>query len=183
MRLFLAIDVPGYQAAVLAALQKGLPEGRPVEDDTFHLTLAFLGDGTERMVEELDLALDGMRMALPPVVFTDFGVFGSAKPRAVWVGAGPPAPLDDLHRRLARRAREAGFTLPARRFVPHVTLARFREGAVSPEALARYIERKGPVKIDPFQPHAVTLYRSHLRPEGPLYEPLADYPVTPDPTI
>lgn len=182
MRLFLAIDVPDYQSAVLGALQKGLPEGRPVEAESFHLTLAFLGDGTERMVEELDLSLDGMRMALPPLVFTGFGVFGSAKPRAIWVGAGPLAPLEDLHKRLARRAREAGFVLPARRFVPHITLARFKEGAVSAETVARYIERKEPVKIDPFQPYAVTLYRSHLRQEGPLYEPLADYPVTPDPT-
>lgn len=182
MRLFLAIAVPDYQAAVLSALQKGLPEGRPVEDDTFHLTMAFLGEGTERMVEELDLALDGMRMALPALKFTEFGVFGSAKPRAVWVGIGPFAPLEDLHKRLARRAREAGFVLPTRRFVPHVTVARFKEGTVSAEAVARYIERKGEVKIDPFQPYAVTLYRSHLRHEGPLYEPLADYPVTSDPT-
>lgn len=184
MRLFLAIEATGRTVAGLEALQRGLPEGaRRVNADAFHLTLAFLGEATAPMAEELHLALDGARQVLPEITLAGLDVFGARAPRAIWIGAGPEGPLAALHATLARKARGAGFDLPRRRFVPHVTLARFREGAVSSEVVARFIEGKGRVALAAFQPHAVTLFRSHLRPEGPLYEPLADYPVTPGPTI
>jgi 2'-5' RNA ligase len=183
MRLFLAIEMPDRVAVALEGLQRGLPEvARRVDAGAFHLTLAFLGDASETMAEELDLALDGMRMPLPEISLAGLGVFGSRAPRAIWIGAGPEGALRALQTRLAGKARGAGFDLPHRRFVPHVTLARFREGSLAGEAVARFIEGKGRVALPPFRPHAVTLFRSHLRPEGPLYEALADYPVTPDQT-
>lgn len=183
MRLFLAISLPDSLRDALEELQTGLPAGRPVSWDNFHLTLVFLGDLNESLAEELDLAFDGMRFALPPIAMCGLGHFGSASPRAIWVGATPLEPLEALHRRLANTARRVGCDVPSRRFVPHVTLTRFARETVDPTAVARAIEKRGRVNLPAFQPYALTLFRSHLRADGPVYEQLADYPITPDPTI
>ncbi|WP_093973423.1 RNA 2',3'-cyclic phosphodiesterase [Boseongicola aestuarii] len=183
MRLFLGIDLPDTLRGALEGLQKGLPPGRPVPWENFHLTLVFLGDVPEPLTDELDLALDGMRFCLPPITLSGLGQFGSASPRAIWVGVTPLPPLEALHRRLANAARRVGCDIPSRRFVPHVTLTRFARDTVDPIAVARAFEKRGRVELPAFQPYALTLFRSHLRTDGPVYEPLADYPITPDPTI
>lgn len=182
MRLFLGLSVPDMHRHRLVALQNGLPPGRNVPLDNFHLTLAFLGDASDPAVDELNLALDGCRLVLPQIGLSGFGQFGGANPRAIWIGAIPVAELEALHRRLANVARNVGFDVPNRRFVPHITLTRFARHTVDPGAVARFIERSGASKLPAFQPFAVTLWRSHLRPDGPRYEPLANYPITPDQT-
>jgi 2'-5' RNA ligase len=183
MRLFLGISLPDSLCDAASGLQKGLPPGRLVPWDNFHLTLVFLGDATDAMTQELDLALDGMRFALPEIKLCGLGQFGNEAPRAIWIGVTPLPALEALHRRLANTARSVGFEVPRRRFVPHVTLTRFARNTVDPTAVARVFEKRGRVELPDFQPFALTLFRSHLRPEGPVYEPLRDYPITPDPTI
>lgn len=182
MRVFLGLSLPDFHRDNLARLQNKMPPGRRVPWDNFHLTLAFLGDATEAMIDELDLALQGLRLVLPPIALTGLGQFGGTNPRAIWVGVTPVADLDDLHKRLANAARNVGFEVPRRRFVPHVTLSRFTRDTVDPLAVARFLEGSGRFDLPPFQPFAVTLWRSHLRSDGPQYEPLVDYPITPDPT-
>jgi 2'-5' RNA ligase len=74
-------------------------------------------------------------------------------------------------------ARHAGIAMPAGRYVPHVTLARFAPGQVSPAKVAKLIEARaaflaGPVAVDRF-----CLYRSDLGRAGPVYTVLAEYPL------
>src|SRR5439155_21218299 len=62
---------------------------------------------------------------------------------------------------------EGLYTPEKRPFWPHVTLTRVKRGA-----------RAGPLEADPpsggpFEASELTLYRSTLRPQGSLYEPLA----------
>lgn len=62
-----------------------------------------------------------------------------------------------------------GWYRPEKRpFWPHVTLARVKRG----ERAAPMPERPAP-PVEPFDAAVVTLYRSTLRPQGALYEPLA----------
>ena len=182
MRLFLGLDLPDLHRDALQGLQKGLPPGRAVPWGNFHLTLVFLGDGTEAMVDELHLALDGMRMALPALTLQGLGQFGGSSPRAIWVGVAKTPALQRLHVRLENAARQAGFDIPKRRFIPHVTLTRFARDSIDPLPVARFLESRAAFGLPAFQPWAVTLFQSHLRPDGPVYEPLVDFPITPDPT-
>ena len=58
---------------------------------------------------------------------------------------------------------------PERRpFWPHVTLARVKRGWRAPP-----LARTEPPPAEPTEASEVTLYRSTLRPQGALYEPLA----------
>ena len=175
MRLFLAICPPPATARALAALRRDLPGWRWVAEENLHLTLAFLGEVGRPGAEDLDAALSAMPLVLPEVTLGGIGHFGSRQPRAVWVGAAPSAALADLSERVTRAARRSGIAVERRKFVPHVTLARL-SAAARAEDVARFAERQGDLRMPPFTPRAITLFRSHLRPEGPLYEPLADYP-------
>lgn len=175
MRLFLALKLPPRQARAVAALRQDRSGWRWVEEENLHLTLAFLGEVTMQQAEELDQILQARTIRPPEVTLAGIGHFGSRRPRAVWVGAGPEAPLSDLSVGMTRAARRAGIAVERRRFVPHVTIARLGATA-DPGEVAAFAEARGRFSLPPFTPASVTLFRSHLRPEGPIYEALADYP-------
>ena len=119
MRLFLAIDMPQEVRDLLSGLQRHIKGGRPVPEENMHLTLAFLGESVANdFAEDLHHALEAKRFRLPRLVIGGVGSFGAASPKAIWIGAGPKAELEDLHGRLAHIARRIGFALPKRRYQP-----------------------------------------------------------------
>lgn len=179
MRAFVAIDLPAAARAALAAVQQALPAGRAVAPDNLHLTLAFLGEHPEARIEEVHYALE--RIALPGFDLTLAGLdsFGRAAPRVLFVGADGGPALDRLHRRVRGAAHSAGIQLPRERFRPHVTLARFRPelDAQDRERLRRFLTRRAGVALPAFPVTDFALYRSTLRPDGPVHEELARYPL------
>ena len=70
--------------------------------------------------------------------------------------------------------------LPRRRFKPHITLARFPRRV--PEAargrMGAWLARNGDRVIRGPEATQFSLYRSQLYPDGPLYQPLASYPLS-----
>ncbi len=178
MRLFLAVSLPESNKRELARIQGTLKVGRLADPDTFHLTLLFLGDVSDAQAVELNDGLEALRIRLPQIVLRGIGHFGHDGPRAVWIGAAPDQPLQALHGKLAQLARSVGVPLRRRKFVPHVTLARLRGDPADSAAVAAFAARHARFELAAFQTFALTLFRSHLRPEGPIYESLADYPVS-----
>jgi hypothetical protein len=61
MRAFIAIDLPDDVRNRLEDLQEDLPLGRPADPDQMHLTLAFLGEQRDNVIEEVHEALLGLR--------------------------------------------------------------------------------------------------------------------------
>jgi RNA 2',3'-cyclic 3'-phosphodiesterase len=174
-RMFVALDLPEEARSALAewrdALVSGRGDLRPVPPEALHVTLAFLGWQDQS--------------ASPAVAEAAFGaVTGLEVPRltAVGVHAVPPRrprlfalDLDDEDSRATRVQEAISDALEAahvyepekRPFWPHITLARVKRGA-----------RAGPLPDvappgGPFSAWDLTLYRSTLRPQGALYEPLA----------
>lgn len=163
----------------LGHLQDGLKAGRHVDEDDLHLTLIFLGDAGSGLLHELDMGLDMLR--LPPLALriAGLGTFGHDPPRSLHAVVDGGAALGDLQKKVATIARRAGANLPHRRFVPHITLARF-PNRPAPEELVRtgrFLAARGDFGIGPFAPDGLTLYRSTLTDSGPVYDALADYPL------
>ncbi|MXQ06412.1 RNA 2',3'-cyclic phosphodiesterase [Alphaproteobacteria bacterium GH1-50] len=179
MRLFLALDIPDDDRDALAGLQSGMSGGRQVEPDLFHITIAYLGDGVrDETASDLHDLLGAAPFSRGEIALKGIGHFGHSAPTAIWVGVAPVAPLDALHQRTARLAREAGLDLPRRRYVPHVTLARYSEGDLeAANDLAHLLLRHGSFSRPAFRPIALNLMRSHLGRRGPDYEVLAQYPL------
>lgn len=176
IRAFLALPLPPELADPLVPVQAALPLPRPVPVQDFHVTLVFLGETREDLLDELNLALESRHLPAPALALDGLGSYGGDRPHSVHARIRPDPELDRLQARLAQLARSLGFALERRRFQPHVTLGR---GAIpDPDALARAMARLGTVSSPPATVRQLTLYRSRLRPEGPLYDALADYPLT-----
>jgi len=63
----------------------------------------------------------------------------------------------------------------SRKFLPHVTLARFR--TAHPDRIYSFVERNGLLQAGPVTIDRFVLFESHIGKGGPHYEELADYPL------
>ena len=178
IRAFFGIPVPQDVTRMLTGVQAGLDFGRLVPPENFHITLAFLGEHPEPVLEDVHTLLDGYRFDPIDVTIRGLGVFGGEKPRTLFAGVTPSKPLSALHKRVRSAAREAGIELAREQYRPHVTLARFGGGLVGPDVLdlqAFISARMGRTSAD-FQATGFNLYESRLGSSAPHYDILAEYP-------
>lgn len=172
MRCFAAIDIPGELRARLAELQDVLRRAeadvRWVARDSLHLTLAFYGEQDAAGVERLSTSLAAAAAATAPLRLTveGAGAFPErGEPRVVWAGC-----KGDL-RELAALAAAAG-PPDEHPFVAHVTIGRVK----SARNTARLREALRAGMLGAFEAAELVLYRSTLRPSGPVYERIAAFP-------
>ena len=173
--MFVALDLPEPRRSELAGwrdeLIAGRPELRPAAADTLHVTLAFLGWQDEKAAERIAETAFGAVAELAAPALTASGV-RPLPPRGPRLFALDLEDEDDrcssLQDAVSRALEAERFYRPEKRpFWPHVTLARVKRGA-----------RAGPLPdlpppSAPMQATELTLYRSTLRPQGAVYEPLA----------
>ena len=174
--MFLALDLPDDARDRLVRWRDELLDGRrelrPVRAEALHVTLVFLGWQDESAAERIAEAAFGSLPAAPPPRLTASGV-RPVPPRNARLFA---LDLDDeegrataLQGAMSDALEAGGWYRPEKRpFWPHMTLARVKRGErrVAPPA-----DQPAPPG-EPFDAAVVTLYRSTLRPQGALYEPL-----------
>lgn len=177
IRAFVAIPLPDEVRAQLAALSLMLPLPRRVAPENMHLTLAFLGELPEPEVEEAHRAFEDIAAPRFMLALRGVGVFGGGRPRVVHAGTVPEPALDRLHAKVAGAMRRAGLEPEARRFVPHVTLARLKPGEADPVRLEHALLDAAGFAAGPWEVEHFSLYRSQLGRAGPHYEELARYPL------
>lgn len=179
MRCFVALNLPETVLDSLCGVQQVVRAGRAVPRENMHLTLAFLEDQPEDVLEELHEDLSLIRVPPFEVVVSGLGSFGGDCPRMLYAGVEASPALIGLRRRVLSAARAAGIKLARERFQPHVTLARFRrdEGAQAATAVAWAMRTHGGLSLPAFQAKEFTLFQSKLTPGGAVHDPLAEYPL------
>lgn len=122
-RLFLALWPGQAERDALAATARMLAGDRAVRPANLHLTLVFLGATPLERLVCYEAALRGLQVPCLELRLDRIGYF--RRPRVLWLGpaATPPA-LQALVDDLGARLGVCGFTLEARPFRPHITLAR-----------------------------------------------------------
>ena len=178
MRSFVAIEMPAPVVRDLARLQAAIPVGRIVAPENLHLTLTFLGDQSEAMLEEVHFALETLRLNAFDLTLSGLATFGDP-PLSLHAGVEASPALIDLQSRVRSRLHGIGLPGERRRFAPHVTLARFGKGATPDEVgrLGRFLAAHGDLRLPPARITGFGLYESILTEEGPYYELLASYPL------
>jgi len=172
VRLFVALDLPAEARARLARFRDAAADPevwRPLRDESFHVTLAFLGHRPEEHVERVADALRGLPPWDAPRLELAAGLLlPPRRARVLTVAlADPDGALAALQAAVSAALSDAGLYEPeARPFRAHVTVARLRSGARPPRELAAEPEALA------FTAGAVTLYRSRLGRGGAVYEPL-----------
>ena len=145
-----------------------------------HITLKFLGPAVDsHRLQRLASGLSQLATRTAPFELTAKGIGAFPdldRPRTIWVGlAGVESGvLAALAARLETVAAEHGFTRETRRWSGHLTIGRVGDREIGGEtraALDAAREREfGVSKIE-----SITLYRSHLGPDGASYEALATF--------
>jgi len=179
IRAFVGIALPDSVIMSLEACQAGLPCGRAVAAENFHLTVAFLGEHPAPIVEDVHLALSGIRAPAFHLSIDGVGLFGGGRPRVLYAGVHREPALGHLREKVLQAARSAGLSLPRERFSPHVTLARFKNGLRGEQLqeMQAFVARRIPLAAGPFAVDQFVLFRSTLGRNGPVYEELAAYPL------
>jgi len=157
-RLFTALEIPRDAALPLSFLRGGLPSARWIDAENYHLTLRFLGDVDAPTADEIVGALDRVARAPFTLSLRGVGAFGSKKPHSVYAGVEPSMPLEQLQGDIDRSMKRLGLPCDARKFVPHVTLARLRQPKA--EEVARYLAGRGDFRTPSFTVGRFVLYSS-----------------------
>jgi 2'-5' RNA ligase len=186
IRSFLAFDIPDAMKKelsgiieVLAPKAKGI---KWVDPQNIHCTLKFFGD-----VEE-GVLLDGVSQTIMHEVKSQapfsfhgmgLGVFPNWRyPRVIWAGlTGDTEAAASLHMRL-----EDAFTkykIPAdnrQAFRMHLTIGRVKSKLKDPNPLMSFVEKQVDRAFGDFNVDKLTLYKSVLTKEGPIYTSLKEFP-------
>ncbi|MDX5356340.1 MAG: RNA 2',3'-cyclic phosphodiesterase [Rhodobacterales bacterium] len=177
-RAFVALPLPEHIRSKLAVAQFLLPLQRKVPAENLHITLVFLDEVPDPVLADVHLALSAL--GLPPVTLRlhGFGLFGGARPRSLHaqVEAGPE--LGQMQARIARACTMAGAPAEQRRFVPHVTLGRFRADPAEAMRLERAVAEGAGFSAGPWVADRLVLYRSDRGHDGAHHSELAAYPLT-----
>lgn len=149
-----------------------------------HLTLKFLGDTEPAALNSLGDQLERIALNFRPMelVVGGLGSFpNSRQPRVIWVGVEIPAQLTELQRSIEAAAEKIGCPREDRPFSPHLTLGRVQKHASREEIsdISRALTAVTVGEIGRFQAEGFTLFRSDLRPGGPIYTPLDHYDFRP----
>ncbi len=178
IRSFVALDLPDTVRSALAVQQFLLPLPRAVPVENLHLTLVFLGELPDALLEATHEAFCALRLPGVALELSGLGLFGGDRPTSVHAAAVACDPLLRVQRKIATAARRAGVDLPARRFVPHVTLGRFRPPPPEDRMrLERAVAMQGGFRSGPVPVTEFVLYRSTLTRQGSRYDDLARYPM------
>jgi len=180
IRSFIAIELPEEAKEGLARLRKELERDEHkfvkwVAPGGIHLTLKFLGNIPSKRVAEITEAIQEAAQGISPfhLEISGLGAFPNLRQvRVFWVGIGGEVDkLSQLQQNIDSALAALGFTKEERSFMPHLTLARIREGASPPERRSfgelvgsTIFEDKYHIEVE-----AISLMRSQLKPTGAIY--------------
>jgi RNA 2',3'-cyclic 3'-phosphodiesterase len=173
MRLFTALSLPDEIAGPLLLMQAGVPGARWQKWEQLHLTLRFIGetDGAEANV--IDDALAAIAAPAFTLELKGVGSFGGKNPRDLWAGAAPNEALLHLNRKIESALQRIGLKPEARKFMPHVTLARLKNAPRG--AVMDYLTDHALYASAPFAVSAFALYSSKLTSDGSIYRVEKEY--------
>lgn len=145
-----------------------LPRYRETPAEQVHLTVQFIGDtpvrDLERVIESAERSAKGLSaFALKPVRFIRLPERGRARLLAMETSAPPE--LKEIQQRAAHRLARKPRNDVGDRFLPHMTMCRFRP----PAALHRNVVLPALSELPPFEVEELHLMRSTLQPMGAVH--------------
>jgi len=186
IRAFIAVSLDSKVidkiAGASSQLKPQIAGVRWVAPVNFHLTLKFLGDIDEALIEPIGAALREHLRLFPRFTINakGLGVFpGPKRPRVLWVGlTGDDLIL--LASRVDSALQPLGFAQESRTFTPHLTIGRWRQSDQAPKSLGRELESWKVHDFGRSNVESVRLMQSVLKPEGATYHDLMTVPLSPE---
>ena len=184
VRAFVAADLPPEVVTELARLVSALAEERvrglrTVRPEGVHLTLKFLGGVPHGEVPALSSAISSVVRRYRPFTLKveGFGAYpGNHSPRVLWAGVSGPDQLVRLRGDIEESLTSLGFAADSRRWSPHLTLARIRDGTSKRDRQTAWnaLSSLRPISQETTV-SSVSLVASRLTPRGAVYSTLETF--------
>lgn len=175
IRLFVGLPLPAELATRLEALGGGIPGARWIEARNLHVTLRFIGEVDEGMAAEIDETLAQLQAPGFSLTLDGFGTFGRTRPNHLWAAVEKAPELLHLQAKVEAALARLGLVPEGRKYLPHVTLARFKDAPVG--RIQDFIARNSPFHGGPWPVDHFVLFSSHLGRAGAEYQAEAEYPL------
>jgi RNA 2',3'-cyclic 3'-phosphodiesterase len=177
VRVFFSVEIPDEIKDNIEKLIGGLKLGpmKWINKKNMHITLKFLGRVEDNKIESLVNTVGKLIKGFGPIKigFGGFGAFPDPKhPRVIWIGInGGAGELKKLADKIEDELCEKGYGEEEREFSPHLTIGRIKE-SIDTEALCCFIESNKNTSIGSFVIKDISLMKSTLMKNGPVYEEL-----------
>ena len=185
MRIFIAIPLPDNIQKQVSFLQDRLRKSKAdikwVNPDNIHITLKFLGDIDNKIIE---IMTQNLRKKIKSyfsfdVFISNMGAFPSPLcPQIIWAGIHEArCACVLLQKEVELCAEKSGIKKEIRAFFPHLTLGRVRSQKNKQE-LIRILEEEKDFSITTKIPvKKIVLFSSLLTRQGPIYSSLEEFPL------
>ena len=167
-RAFIALEIEDnarHELSRLASLLKEQCHGSYPSSDMYHMTVAFLGDITIPQAEALSRVLEEVAKKYDPFVLKlcRLGYFAQPESATVFCSTERDNTLISLAQDVYRAAWDVRIPFDDKPFRAHITLGRRVDLSTI---------RLNSIEVNhvPFTVKGLTLYKSTLRPSGPIYE-------------
>ena len=192
MRVFVGLDIdPDIRERMTRYLEgvRGFaPEARWVKPESFHVTLKFIGEQKDELVEEIKRELATERAQPFDISFCGNGFFPNPRsPRVFWLGIEAGEQLRQLAEAVDEAVARTGVERETDDHRPHLTLARSGSGRPQPmpgehpspplRRLAEKLEGKPAPDFGTMTAREYFLYESKLSPGGARYSKIARFPL------
>jgi len=124
-RYFFALWPDDETRRQLDAVSNMLPAGcgRTLSTDNLHITLVFLGNVADPVIERINLAVGRIKSPAVDLTLDEHGWW--KKPQVIWLGTQSiPESLVELAAGLKTIVEDNGVRIDTRPFIPHLTLVR-----------------------------------------------------------
>lgn len=162
-------------AAALSSASPGFPiPGKRVHPDNWHVTVRFLGECEDLILDRVTAALDESLDADGGIV-TLFGLDAfprSRKASIIYAALDDDGSLAHLAARCEEVVRDVGLSPEERPFIPHLTLSRLRPRRDVTHLIRRFEPFSVRLPVD-----SVVLYRTTRTSDGVRYLPIDTFPL------
>jgi 2'-5' RNA ligase len=184
IRAFLAIDLPTAIKEQLAEQIRMLSPGTSgikwADARQIHLTLKFFGSISTESLDKINECTIGVTLKKRSFSLTLQGVGGFPhirRPRIIWAGLSRDLEaLRTLVEELEIAYEQIGIAREDRPFHPHLTLGRNKTNQPNEKLFQRLSGWMGD-ESEPFGVEEIILYKSDLKPLGPIYSKICSFPL------
>jgi len=177
-RGFIAIDMESNEKLIEFEneIKKTGSDLKLVEPENIHITLKFLGDMEETLIDEIDKIMNNAIRDTKSfnIQLKGTGVFPNQNyVKVVWVGIQNGEPIAEIAKKIDDQTSKIGFEKEKRGFSPHLTVARVKTSR-NKDKLLQIIEKYNDFEFIDIKVDSIKLKKSELTPKGPIYTNLKE---------
>jgi len=172
-RGFIAIDIDATSGIIEfeKEIKKTDADVKLVEPQNIHITVKFLGDVDENLIDEIEQIMKDSVKEIKPftIQLKGTGVFPNQNYiRVIWIGIKEAQVIETISNSIDEKLSKLGFKKEKRGFSPHLTIGRVKT-AKNKQRLLEIIENYVDVEFSRQEINSIKLKKSDLASKGPIY--------------